>query len=96
MGVETIAVIGAGSLGREIAYAAALAEYRTILEDNWPLARDQAVAWIKQARDGEVGLARMDQKTSGVAFARLTLAASVEAASREADLMIETVERYSV
>ena len=33
MEVKTIAVIGAGTMGRGIAYAAAFGGYRTILED---------------------------------------------------------------
>jgi 3-hydroxyacyl-CoA dehydrogenase len=33
MEVKTIAVIGAGTMGRGIAYAAALGGYKTILED---------------------------------------------------------------
>ena len=34
--INTIAVIGAGVMGRGIAHAAALAGYRTILEDSLP------------------------------------------------------------
>jgi 3-hydroxybutyryl-CoA dehydrogenase len=38
MNITTIAVLGAGTMGRGIAYAAALAGYRTILEDIAPQA----------------------------------------------------------
>ncbi len=51
MDVKNIAVIGAGTLGREIAYAAAFGGYRTILEDLSQDRLDQGVAWIKQAFD---------------------------------------------
>ena len=34
--VRTVAVIGAGIMGRAIAHAAALGGYRTILEDIFP------------------------------------------------------------
>ena len=36
MDVRTIGMIGAGPIGREIAYAAALGGYRTVLEDVSP------------------------------------------------------------
>jgi O-acetyl-ADP-ribose deacetylase len=90
MDVETIAIVCAGPLGREIAYAAALAGYRIILEDNWPTALDEGAAWIKNALNEEIQRGRIDQETRDIALGRLTTAPSPEAASREADLIVET------
>jgi 3-hydroxyacyl-CoA dehydrogenase len=47
--IETIAVIGAGAHGREIARAALLAGYRTILEDVSESRLERAVAWLSVA-----------------------------------------------
>jgi 3-hydroxybutyryl-CoA dehydrogenase len=48
--VQTIAVIGAGIMGRGIAHAAALGGYRTILEDLLPNAlRKSAPTWTKRS-----------------------------------------------
>jgi len=46
--VKTIGVIGAGTMGRGIAYAAALGGYRTVLEDVMPETLAKGTAWIKQ------------------------------------------------
>ena len=45
--VQTIAVIGAGTMGRGIAHAAALGGYRTILEDILPNALRRAETEIQ-------------------------------------------------
>ena len=75
--IKTIAVIGAGQDGREIALAALRAGYRTILEDVSDVRIEQALAWI----------ATMDSD----AASRVVVAGVVEPAVREADLIIETV-----
>src|ERR1700730_7425662 len=76
-GIQTIAVIGAGEQGREIACAALRAGYRTVLEDVSDGRVAQAVAWIASV--------------TADAYSRLVLASTVEDAVREADLIIEAV-----
>jgi len=49
--IQTVAVIGAGVMGRGIAHAAALAGYRTILEDILPAALRKAGDEIRGALD---------------------------------------------
>lgn len=49
MDVKTIGVIGAGTMGRGIAYAAALGGYRTILEDVMPEMQGAAMTWIRKS-----------------------------------------------
>ena len=44
--IQTIAVIGAGDVGREIALACLLGGYRTILEDISESRLERAAAWI--------------------------------------------------
>ena len=55
MRVETIAVVGAGLMGRGIAYAAVAGGYRTVLQDVSPEALDRARSrsaptWTRAAR----------------------------------------------
>ena len=48
MEVRTIAVIGAGAMGRGIAYATAVGGYKTVLEDISPQVLVEAMAWIRR------------------------------------------------
>lgn len=89
--VQTIAVIGAGIMGRGIAHAAALAGYRTILEDLLPAALRKAEGEIRANLDKAVELNKVTAADADAAFRRLEYAGSVEEAAREADLVIEAV-----
>jgi 3-hydroxybutyryl-CoA dehydrogenase len=89
--VRTIAVIGAGIMGRGIAHAAALGGYRTILEDILPTALRRAETEIRTNLDQAVELGKVSKETADEAFGRLEYASSVEQAAREADLVIEAV-----
>jgi 3-hydroxybutyryl-CoA dehydrogenase len=91
MDVKTIGVIGATTLGRGIAYAAAVGGYRTVLEDVSLHRLADGVAQITQILDADVagGKIAPDQKT--MAVANLATARSVEEVCRRADLLIETL-----
>jgi 3-hydroxybutyryl-CoA dehydrogenase len=89
--VQTIAVIGAGIMGRGIAHAAALGGYRTILEDLLPGALRKAEGEIRANLDKAVELGKVAAPQADAAFQRLEYAGSVEEAAREADLVIEAV-----
>ena len=91
MEVRTIAVIGAGTMGRGIAQVAATGGYRTILEDLLPNALRKAEGEIRANLDKAVELGKVSAGEAGSAFARLEYAGSVEEAAREADLVIEAV-----
>jgi 3-hydroxybutyryl-CoA dehydrogenase len=89
--IRTIAVIGAGIMGRGIAHAAALGGYRTILEDILPTALRKAETEIRSNLDKAVELGKVTKADADSAFGRLEYASSVEQAAREADLVIEAV-----
>jgi 3-hydroxybutyryl-CoA dehydrogenase len=91
MAINTIAVIGAGTMGRGIAYVSALGGYRTILEDVSREMLDQGLAWIRQAVDEGVARGKVTPDQRDAALAGITTARSVEDACREADLVIEAV-----
>jgi 3-hydroxybutyryl-CoA dehydrogenase len=89
--IQTIAVIGAGIMGRGIAHASALGGYRTILEDILPAALRKAESEIRANLDKAVELNKVTAADADAAFRRLEYAGSVEEAARESDLVIEAV-----
>ncbi|HLQ50480.1 MAG TPA: 3-hydroxyacyl-CoA dehydrogenase NAD-binding domain-containing protein [Terriglobales bacterium] len=89
--VGTIAVIGAGIMGRGIAQAAALGGYRTILEDILPASLRKAENEIRANLEKAVELGKVKKEDADAAFARIEYAGTVEEAARAADLVIEAV-----
>ena len=89
--IKTIAVIGAGIMGRGIAHVAALGGYRTVLEDLIPGALRKAESDIRANLDKAVELKKILPADANAAFKRLEYAGGVEEAAREADLVIEAV-----
>ena len=89
--IRTIAVIGAGIMGRGIAHVAALGGYRTVLEDLLPVALRKAEGEIRTNLDKAVELKKVSADDAHAALGRLEYAGSVEEAAREADLVIEAV-----
>jgi 3-hydroxybutyryl-CoA dehydrogenase len=91
MDVKTIGVIGAGTMGRGIAYAGAYGGYRTILEDVSPEMLEQGIAYIRQNLEEGVARGKVTEEQRKIALANLTTSRSVEDLCREADLLIEAV-----
>ncbi len=91
MDVKTIAVIGAGTMGRGIAYAAAFGGYKTVLEDISPRVLEQALAWIRQSfEEGDEGV-NVEASVRDKALALISTATDVKDAIHGAELIIETV-----
>jgi 3-hydroxybutyryl-CoA dehydrogenase len=91
MEIKTIGVIGAGTMGRGIACAAAFGGYRTVLEDVSPEMLEQGSAYISQALEEGVARGKVTPEEKIKALANLTTSRSVEDLCREADLLIEAV-----
>jgi 3-hydroxybutyryl-CoA dehydrogenase len=91
MEIKTIGVIGAGTMGRGIAYAAAFGGYRTVLEDVSPEMLEQGSAYISQALEEAVARGKVTPEQKTKALANLTTSRSVEDLCRQADLLIEAV-----
>ena len=89
--IKTVAVIGAGIMGRGIAHAAALGGYRTILEDILPTSLRRAESEIRANLDKAVELGKVSKADADAAFGRIEFASSIEDAARAADLVIEAV-----
>ena len=91
MDVRTIAVIGAGTMGRGIAYAAAYGGYHTVLEDISRRRIEQAVGWIRQSFEEGVARGKVEARVRDKALSLITTANKVEDAIRDAELIIEAV-----
>jgi len=91
MEIRTIGVIGAGTMGRGIAYAAALGGYRTVLEDVSPTMLEEGVAYIRETLEEGVARGKVTSEQRERSLANLSTAHSVEDTCRLADLLIEAV-----
>ena len=89
--VCTIAVIGAGAVGRSIAQPAALGGYRTILEDILPTALRKAEDAIRAELGLAVEAGTVERSSAEAALGRIEFAANVQDAVRDADMVIEAV-----
>jgi 3-hydroxybutyryl-CoA dehydrogenase len=89
--VQRIAVLGAGIMGRGIAYASALGGYATILQDSSAQALDKACGEISATLEKGVATGKVPGTDATAAHKRLTTARTLDDAAREADLVIEAV-----
>jgi 3-hydroxybutyryl-CoA dehydrogenase len=87
--VERIAVLGAGIMGRGIAYAAAVSGFDTILYDPFPQALDRARSELAALMDQGVGAGKLAAAARD--RARLAYRDDLAAAVSGADLVIEAV-----
>ena len=91
MEVKTIAVIGAGLMGRGIALVAAVAGYRTVLEDISGQMLEQALAEIGANLEEAVARGKMTRAEADAALAHIRPETVIHHSVREADLVIEAV-----
>jgi 3-hydroxybutyryl-CoA dehydrogenase len=91
MEIKTIAVIGAGTMGRGIASASALGGYTTVLEDVSDSMLAKAIVWIRESLDEGVRRGKVDSTARDAALARITTSQVVDEAIRDAELIIEAV-----
>ena len=94
---RTIGIVGAGATGQGIAYLAAAAGYRTVLEDVSSARLADSVVWIAEAFDRAIARGRRTPDEKITALANVVTARSVEEVCREADLLIDaTAEEMEV
>ena len=91
MSVRTIAVLGAGIMGRGIAYAAALGGYDTRLQDANAPALDKGMADIYATLEKGVASGKVAGPDMVAARERLRAVKTLAEAARDADLVIEAV-----
>ena len=89
--IRTVTVIGAGTMGHGIAQGAAVAGYITHLTDANPEAIASSRDRIQANLAGAVARGKLTQESADAAMSRVTGVPGVEAAARDADLVIEAV-----
>jgi 3-hydroxybutyryl-CoA dehydrogenase len=89
--IRHIAVVGSGTMGRGIAYLAALAGYDTTLHDVDGAALDAARASIESTLKKGVEKSKVTAEAASAAMERLHVVGDMEGAVRTADLIIEAV-----
>ena len=89
--ISTIAVLGAGTMGRGIAHVAATGGYTTRLYDTSGDALEKARRTTEKNLEKGVRLGKLPQADAEAALGRLTETAEVAAAVDGADLVIEAV-----
>lgn len=91
MTVRSVSVLGAGLMGRGIAYVAALGGYRTRLQDTSRPQLDKGLADIGAILDKGVAAGKVPEAEAAAARARLEGVATLAEAADGADLVIEAV-----
>ena len=91
MTVQRIAVLGAGIMGRGIAYASALGGFDTLLQDASGEALEKSLEEITALLEKGVATGKVNGPDAAVAHKRLSAARILEDAVRHADLVIEAV-----
>ena len=91
MTIETIAVLGAGTMGRGIAHVAAQAGYRTFLFDVAADVLERARESVRRNLDKGVQLGKLEAAAAQSTLERLHLATDLPVAVAAADLVIEAV-----
>jgi 3-hydroxybutyryl-CoA dehydrogenase len=91
MRIETIGVIGANVMGREIALAALLGGYKVVLEDVSSEMLQKGITHIERSLDERATQHELSQQERESVLARFSTANRVDEVCRVADMLIETV-----
>ena len=95
--ISTILVIGAGTMGRQIAMTAALAGYATTIQDISEDGLAGARAELEEWAAGRVAKGKLDEETAAAALGALTYSTDLEASAANADFVIEAAtERLDI
>ena len=91
MSIQNVAVLGAGIMGRGIAYVAALGGYNTVLQDTSREQLEKATNDIGAILEKGMAMGRVTDSEAVEARRRLRTVTSLDDAARQADLVIEAV-----
>lgn len=90
-GIYRVTVLGAGSMGHQIAMLCALGGFETFLQDIEENALGKAKDQLQGHMDNWVKKGKITEEKKNSAFAKLHTTTSLEEAAQEADLVIEAV-----
>lgn len=91
MSAKSVAVVGSGTMGQGIAYAAAVAGYTVAVTDASSAALSRAMDAIRAAMRGGVERGKLSQESHDEAIARILAHARLEDAVADASIVIEAV-----
>src|SRR5256712_9981331 len=91
MNAHRVAVVGAGTMGHGIAYAAALAGCEVVLTDSWSDALPRALQRIGELLAAGVKRGKISDGERAGVERRLHTAVELEPAVRAADVVIEAI-----
>ena len=91
MSIQNVAVLGAGIMGRGIAYVAALGGYNTVLQDTSRDQLEKATNDVSAILEKGVATGKVADHDAVEARRRLRTLTSLDDAARQADLVIEAV-----
>ncbi|WP_273852746.1 3-hydroxyacyl-CoA dehydrogenase family protein [Guptibacillus spartinae] len=89
--MQKIAVIGAGTMGRGIAYSAAAAGMSVILQDVSEASLDKSKSYLKTQFDRSVSKELLSKELAGKRFKEIEYTTELPVAARDRDLVIEAV-----
>ncbi len=93
--IKTVAVIGAGAMGQQIALHTALncqgSQYTVYLCDQLPSALEKARVWVKEYLDGRVAKGRITPEHAVQVVDHLIITDDIDEAARRADVIIEAI-----
>lgn len=91
MDIQNVTVIGSGTMGRGIAYVAALAGYETTVNDVADEILETSRTAIAELFANAVDRGKLGRPAAEAAFERIRWISDLEAAARDAHLIIEAV-----
>lgn len=86
-----IAVIGAGTMGKQISLCAAINGFNVTLTDSFPAALESAAKFNEEYLAGRVAKGRLTQEQADATAARFVIQPDFKEAVKDADLVIEAV-----
>ena len=93
--IKTVAVIGAGAMGQQIAMNAALncrgCQYRVYLCDSFLNAVEKAKKWAGEYLAGRVLKGRISQERANEVAENLIITSDIDQAVKQADLIMEAI-----
>lgn len=89
--IKTVAVIGAGLMGRQITLNTSMHGYQVTLNDSFPEALGKAENWVSDYLAGRVAKGKLTQEAADKAQKGLRYEAELQKAVEQADLVVEAI-----
>ena len=89
MSIKKVVIVGAGTMGRQIALNAAISGFDTIVNDTFPNVLESVKTWSNQYLDGRISKGKMTAEEAEAIKARFVMEGDLEKAVADADLVIE-------